>query len=93
MTHVLITGASGHLGRKLFDYLEERENYEVIGLDICCGDHSHIHYADLTKSGTWEKYLEGIDVLVHLAADREPTASWESAINNNMNACIELKWQ
>ena len=90
MIRVLITGASGHLGRKLFDYLEERENYEVIGLDICCGDHSHIHHADLTKSGTWEKYLEGIDVLVHLAADREPTASWESAINNNMNATLDL---
>ena len=32
--HVLITGAGGHLGRKLFDALENDPGYTVSGIDI-----------------------------------------------------------
>ena len=32
--HVLITGAGGHLGRKLFDTLESDPGYIVSGIDI-----------------------------------------------------------
>lgn len=90
MTRVVITGAAGHLGRKLFDYLRSDESYQVLGLDIREGNHPDIHKADFTEHGDWIKHLEGVDVLVHLAADREPSASWDSAIDNNMNASLNL---
>lgn len=88
--HVLITGAGGHLGRKLFDTLEESQSYEVSGIDIRPVDHPNIHTADLSVDGSWTKLLDGIDVIVHLAGDREPAATWPSAIQNNMDATLAL---
>ena len=38
--HVLITGAGGHLGRKLFDTLELLPGYTVSGIDIRPVNHS-----------------------------------------------------
>ncbi len=88
--HVLITGAGGHLGRKLFDYLEADEQFTVSGLDMRPVDHPKIHVADLTGPPVWAAHLEGVNVIVHLAGDREPTASWASSVSNNMDATIGL---
>ena len=91
--HVLITGAGGHLGRKLFDSLEVDAQFDVSGLDIRPVDHPRIHTADLSAPPTWIHHLEGVDVIVHLAGDREPTATWASGIKNNMDATLELYHQ
>lgn len=88
--HVLITGAGGHLGRKLFDTLDADPKFEVSGLDIRDARHPRIHVADLTDGEGWTKHLEGVNVIVHLAGDREPAASWDSAIRNNMDATLTL---
>ncbi len=88
--HVLITGAGGHLGRKLFDTLDQDPAYEVSGIDICPVDHPRIHTADLAGQATWAELLKGVDVIVHLAGDREPAATWSSAIKHNMDATLTL---
>lgn len=88
--HVLITGAGGHLGRKLFDFLEQDDQFVVSGLDIRPVDHPNIHVADLSADSSWTVLLEGIDVVVHLAGDREPAASWASSIEHNMDATLNL---
>jgi len=88
--HVLITGAGGHLGRKLFDTLELLPGYTVSGIDIRPVNHSHIHTADISGVPNWIKHLKKVDVIVHLAGDRNPTATWNSAIKNNMDATLEL---
>lgn len=88
--HVLITGAGGHLGRKLFDALEQDTDHQVSGIDIRPVDHPDIHIADLSGDEDWSKLLGGVDVIVHLAGDREPTATWPSAIKNNMDATLKL---
>jgi dTDP-4-dehydrorhamnose reductase len=88
--HVLITGAGGHLGRKLFDAIETRGDFEVSGLDIRDVDHPRIYTADITSGEAWVSLLDGVDVIVHLAGDREPTATWASAIENNMDATLTL---
>jgi NAD+ dependent glucose-6-phosphate dehydrogenase len=88
--HVLITGAGGHLGRKLFDAIEQNAGYTVSGLDIRPVDHPNIHVADLADGSDWAHRLNGVDVVVHLAGDREPSASWPSAIKNNMDATLRL---
>lgn len=88
--HVLITGAGGHLGRKLFDMLETTPGFTVSGVDIREVDHPSIHTADLGGSDDWASLLDGVDVVVHLAGDREPAASWPSAIRNNMDATLTL---
>ncbi|GAB5511296.1 MAG: NAD(P)-dependent oxidoreductase [Hyphomicrobiales bacterium] len=88
--HVLITGAGGHLGRKLFDALEQDTDHQVSGIDIRPVDHPDIHIADLSGDEDWANLLGGVDVIVHLAGDREPTATWSSAIKNNMDATLQL---
>jgi len=91
--HVLITGAGGHLGRKLFDFLVVDNRFTVSGLDIRPVDHPDIHLADMSASPDWKTLLDGVDVIVHLAGDREPTASWASSVKNNMDATLELYHQ
>ncbi|WP_377189533.1 NAD-dependent epimerase/dehydratase family protein [Ruegeria meonggei] len=88
--HVLITGAGGHLGRKLFDTLEGDPGYIVSGIDIRPVDHPDIHTADLSDNSGWISLLKGVDVIVHLAGDREPAATWASAIKHNMDATLSL---
>lgn len=88
--HVLITGAGGHLGRKLFDVLENDPGYDVSGIDIRPVDHTNIHTADLSDDTSWVNLLKGVDVIVHLAGDREPAATWPSAITHNMDATLSL---
>lgn len=88
--HVLITGAGGHLGRKLFDALENDPVYDVSGIDIRPVEHPKIHTADLSGDSSWVSLLKGVDVIVHLAGDREPAATWSSAIKHNMDATLSL---
>ena len=88
--HVLITGAGGHLGRKLFDALEKDPGCSVSGLDMRAVDHPDIHKADLSQDDQWAYLLKGVDVIVHLAGDREPAATWSSAITHNMDATLSL---
>lgn len=88
--HVLITGVAGHLGRKLFDELEADPDCDVSGIDIRPVDHCNIHTADLTEGKKWPHLFRGVDVVVHLAADREPTATWQSAITHNMDTTLTI---
>lgn len=88
--HVLITGAGGHLGRKLFDLLDADTDFDVTGLDIRDAGHPRIFVADLADGDAWVRHLTDVDVIVHLAGDREPAASWGSAIRNNMDATLDL---
>jgi len=90
MKRVLITGALGHLGGKLFDHLKQTGEFEVSGLDLHPSDNPAIHVADLGEDGPWIERLKGVDVVVHLAGDRDPDASWSSAIRNNMDATLAL---
>ncbi|MFY0681691.1 MAG: NAD(P)-dependent oxidoreductase [Thalassovita sp.] len=91
--HVLITGAGGHLGRKLFDYISVQDGFTVSGLDMREVDHPDIHLADFGADPSWADHFAGVDVIVHLAGDREPNATWPSAIRNNMDATLELYHQ
>ena len=51
MRRVLVTGASGHLGGKLFGYLAQAGGYEVLGLDLRPSDDPAIHIADFAEDG------------------------------------------
>jgi len=88
--HVLITGASGHLGSKLFEKLGQSDRYDVSGLDLKPSGHPDIYSADLTEDGAWIEHLKDVDTIVHFAGDRDPGATWESAIDNNMDATLRL---
>jgi dTDP-4-dehydrorhamnose reductase len=66
---ILITGATGLVGSRLFDFLRRHTDWEIIGTSRSAGDHSD-HVVDLTDNGRVNtlKELEPVDVIVHTAA-------------------------
>jgi nucleoside-diphosphate-sugar epimerase len=72
--HVLVTGASGFIGRHLCHYLVEL-GYSVRGthrgVKIPCGYNKNIEWINVGEIGPetqWETALNGIDYVIHLAA-------------------------
>merc|ERR1719498_1764829 len=68
---VLVTGASGLLGRQLFRQLQECGDWQVRGL--CSSRYREkLVVCDLTKEGEVEKQMQEFkpDIVIHLAAER-----------------------
>lgn len=87
---VLITGSAGRIGRSLADVaprryrltLMVREASDIEGLSspgatVVC---------DLVEFDKVVEAFQGIDTVVHLAADPSPRAGWDSLLNNNIIA-------
>lgn len=67
---MLICGASGFIGRNLFEYFSKRKDLEVIGTyhRKKIGSLSKLIQADLTKKQDVERILKGVDILIQAAA-------------------------
>mgnify|MGYP001576001065 CR=1 FL=1 len=67
---ILICGASGFIGRNLFEYFSKRKDLEVIGTyhRRKFGNLNNLIQADLTKKPEVEKILKGVDILIQAAA-------------------------
>jgi nucleoside-diphosphate-sugar epimerase len=75
---ILVTGAAGNIGRKLVDHLRaECAGYDLVCLDVVkCAPYTDMSH-DLSKwDESWTERFAGVDVVVHLAADRYPTADF-----------------
>jgi NAD(P)-dependent dehydrogenase (short-subunit alcohol dehydrogenase family) len=97
---VVITGAAGQIGREMVSELAQTHELRLIDRVPVLGRRSIV--ADLAKarvrsflkpwsnsrSPQWMQAFEGVDVVLHLAADRSPKASWERVLRNN----IEVTW-
>ena len=86
---VLVTGASGNLGRKAVAALPELEGVDVIGIDDRPGDLGpdiELVGADLSSyDDSWACRFDDVDVVLHLAADPRPTASSEAVLRSNID--------
>lgn len=67
---VLICGASGFIGRNLFDFFSAQEDSEVYGtyLNRKFMDHPNLIQADLTKEEDALRVTKGMDVVIQAAA-------------------------
>nr|WP_319217360.1 NAD(P)-dependent oxidoreductase [uncultured Trichococcus sp.] len=85
MTTIMITGASGNIGRVLVDHL--KKSYELTLVDV----HFHdvdpallegtiVKELDLTVVGNWDGLLEGIDYVIHLAGNPSPDAIFDDEL-------------
>ena len=87
MRTILITGAAGNLGAKLRRHLEGRHDLRL--LDLHPNGDPTIHAADLSRwDETWIRLFEGVNAVVHLAADPVATRSWPELIAPNVDATI-----
>jgi NAD+ dependent glucose-6-phosphate dehydrogenase len=95
---VLVTGAYGLVGNVIYRELAQSpELYDVYALarrrqpsvrlpraeaqDI---PDDHLSMVDLSDAGAVQKAVDGMDVVVHMAADPNADASWESVLANNI---------
>lgn len=86
---VLITGASGNLGNKLRRHLQGR--YALRLLDRKPKGKLPITLADLsTWDQAWVDLFQGVDVVVHLAANAIPHRRWPALIGPNIDAAIHV---
>lgn len=84
-TKVLITGAAGRIGSFLTNHLTDR--YEFVLTDIIPPAHLHGHrfvQADIADLEAMRAVCTGIDTVVHLAADPNMEANWESLLPRNI---------
>ncbi len=82
MTSVLVTGASGFLGKHLVPRLRA-EGHETTAMDRASGD--------ISDPATWQR-LASSDVVVHLAAKSFVPDSWESPgafLRTNLSGTVE----
>ena len=83
---VVITGSEGLIGKILMNNLNEYELYGIDRIDII---RERYYRADLSDYAHLKKIfdkIDGIDVIIHLAADKRLNATWESILKNNIIA-------
>jgi nucleoside-diphosphate-sugar epimerase len=86
---VLITGASGNLGSKLRRHLHKR--YPLRLLDRVPRGKLSIILADLSVwDEAWVGQFEGVDAVVHLAANAVAHRRWPALIGPNVDAVIHV---
>ena len=76
-TRVLITGATGNIGKKLRAHLGAQGRYDLTLLCLNPKNDPEVITADLSHwDESWARHFAGIDSVLHVAADPSPTASW-----------------
>ena len=84
---VAVTGAVGLIGRSFAEYAQSR--YTLTRLVHSKGSAQSVSsfgrtvVADLSETDRLKELFQGIDTVVHLAADPSPDAGWESLRKNN----------
>jgi len=86
---VLITGASGLLGRKLQSHLAS--SCDLVLLDRNPADCPNVSLADLgTYDDAWVGLFRDVDTVVHLAGAGGRPLSWEELEPNNVDAVLNV---
>ena len=82
---VLITGARGSIGRCLTDGLKDRYTLRLHNRTPESEPEGFEHVAgDLSDYGAVRPMLEGVDTVIHLAANPAVSGSWESVLHDNI---------
>src|SRR5687768_3070775 len=82
---VLITGASGNIGKMLTARLSG--TYDFVLTDVEAGKSDEglaIQGADIRDLEHMQPLMKGVDTIVHLAGDPSPQATWESVYEVNI---------
>jgi NAD+ dependent glucose-6-phosphate dehydrogenase len=83
---VLLTGAGGRVGGATLDSLAEDYNWRLLYHSPPAEEPDHPHHVgDVVNEALMAEVCEGVDVVIHLAGDPRPEASWSSVLENNIH--------
>lgn len=83
---VLLTGASGRVGRAIVGRLGDAYDWRLVDREPPTRDSEHIYLvADITDEDAMAEAMTDVDVVVHLAGDPRPEAPWDSVLENNID--------
>lgn len=86
---VLITGASGNLGRKLTQHLQPKHHLRLLDLDA--DPDANIQFADICHwDDAWVQQFDGVETVVHLAGAATAYMSWQDMIGPNMDGVVNV---
>jgi len=86
---VLVTGMSGLIGRALRSLLEAR--FDLRALNRGAVEAVPCHRADIADLEAIAPAFEGVDTVVHLAADAtSPNPPWDSILRNNVTGTYNV---
>jgi len=87
MLNIAVTGAAGNVGQQAMDALDGHDL-----TPITHRDHDDLDgiVLDVTDRESLTEALEGQDVVIHLAANASPNASWESVDEVNINGTYNV---
>ncbi len=87
---VLLTGSSGRVAEQLRPGLEERYRVRLLDRDADSAGERRAISGDLTDRDTLDEALDGVDAVVHLAGNPEPTAAWQELREPNVEGFVTL---
>jgi NAD+ dependent glucose-6-phosphate dehydrogenase len=87
---ILITGASGNIGRKLRAAWDDV--YDLVLIDVAVDpDDPEVVFADLSEfDEEWMTLFHGVDTVIHLAANPNQHSSWEELVGPNIDAACNV---
>lgn len=86
---IAVTGAAGEIGSEIVNKLSG-EGHNIIRITHPKHDISDSYSIDLRNGGDLLEALQGVETVIHLAADRSATASWDSVLDNNIVGTFKL---
>lgn len=94
---ILITGGAGEIGTTLRKAW--RDTYRIRLYDRQMPEHTEdeeVVIGDITDLPAMQNAMQGVDTVIHLAADRRVSAPWDSVLHNNLEGtytCYEAARQ
>lgn len=74
---ILITGSNGTIGNIIRKFLDNKRDYEL----VCVDKNNSINPRDILKDDL-SKYFEGVEIIIHLAANPNPFINKDEAGRN-----------
>ncbi|MDI9245357.1 NAD-dependent epimerase/dehydratase family protein [Marinobacter sp. CHS3-4] len=74
---VFITGASGFIGRKLYERYQDL-GCEVRGMDLVADESRNVIAGDLTKPEAWRDHAKGCDLFLNIASLVSLAGDWQA---------------
>ena len=93
--HVLVTGAAGNIGSYFAEHSREKYALRLMarasddGVDAI-RPYGEVVFGDLADLKALKEICEGIDTIVHMAGDPDPSATWEDLLDANISGTYNI---